>query len=148
MQISYDLQPDQAVCSPTCFPSDPVPVHQLTLHQPASSHTDFPDLSGIPACYLDLKEVFNKARATSLPPHWLYDCGIDLLPDSSPPTGRLYSLSALEKEAMQTYIHSSLEAGIIWPSSSSAGAGFFFVDKKDKTLRSCNDHRGLNDITV
>jgi len=28
------------------------------------------------------------------------------------------------------------------------GAGFFFVAKKDKTLRPCVDYRGLNKITV
>lgn len=33
------------------------------------------------------------------------------------------------------------------PSSSPAGAGFFFVEK-DKTLRSCIDYRGLNNITI
>ena len=42
----------------------------------------------------------------------------------------------------------ALRSGIIRPSSSPAGAGFFFVDKKDKTLRPCIDYRGLNDITV
>ena len=34
------------------------------------------------------------------------------------------------------------------PSSSPIGAGFFFVAKKDKTLRPCIDFNGLNDITV
>lgn len=48
---------------------------------------------------------------------------------------------------METYIHDSLAAGIVRPSSSPAGAGFFFVEKKDKTLRPCIDW-GLNDITV
>lgn len=27
------------------------------------------------------------------------------------------------------------------------GAGFFFVEKKDKSLHPCIDYRGLNDIT-
>jgi len=49
---------------------------------------------------------------------------------------------------MEKYINDSLAAGIIRPSSSPAGAGFFFVDKKDKTLRSCIDFRGLNAITI
>lgn len=44
---------------------------------------------------------------------------------------------------MQTYIQSSLEAGIIWPSSS-AGAAFFF----DKTLHPCIDYSGQNSITI
>ena len=39
-------------------------------------------------------------------------------------------------------------AGIIHPSSSPVGAGFFFISKKDKSLRPCIDYRGLNDITV
>ena len=49
---------------------------------------------------------------------------------------------------MEEYIRSSLAAGIIRPSSLPAGAGFFFVGKKDKSLRPCIDYRGLNDITV
>ncbi len=49
---------------------------------------------------------------------------------------------------METYINDSLAAGLIRPSSSPVGAGFFFVAKKDKTLRPCIDYTGLNDITV
>ncbi|KAG1927325.1 retrotransposable element [Pimephales promelas] len=78
------------------------------------------DLSNVPAEYLDLKEVFSKSRAASLPPHRPYDCAIDLLP----------------------------AAKFIRPSSSPAGAGFFFVGKKDGSLRPCIDYRGLNNITV
>lgn len=33
---------------------------------------------------------------------------------------------------METYIGDSLAAGFIRPTSSPAGAGFFFVEKKDK----------------
>ena len=35
---------------------------------------------------------------------------------------------------MDTYIGDSLADGFIRPSSSPAGAGFFFVEKMDKTL--------------
>lgn len=38
--------------------------------------------------------------------------------------------------------------GIIRPSSSPVGAGFFFVSKKDKSLRPCIDYRCLNQITI
>ena len=110
--------------------------------------SEFPDLSEVPPEYMDLKEVFNKTRASSLPPHRPYDCAIDLLPGTSPPRGRIFSLSAPETKAMEKYINDSLAAGLIRPSSSPAGAGFFFVEKKDKTLRPCIDYRGLNNITV
>eukprot|EP00063_Salmo_salar_P036688 XP_014011523.1 PREDICTED: RNA-directed DNA polymerase homolog [Salmo salar] len=49
---------------------------------------------------------------------------------------------------METYIEDSLAAGCIRNSACPASAGFFFVEKRDKTLRPCIDYRGLNDITV
>lgn len=49
---------------------------------------------------------------------------------------------------MEHYIQESLTAGIIRPSSSPVAAGFFFVGKKDGSLRPCIDYRGLNKITV
>lgn len=106
------------------------------------------DLSDVPKEYMDLQEVFSKSRASSLPPHRPYDCAITLRPGTSPPRGRLYSLSSPETKAMESYITTSLAAGLIRPSSSPAGAGFFFVEKKEGTLRPCVDYRGLNDITV
>ena len=112
----------------------------LTL--PPQTNRPTPDLSAIPPVYHDLGEVFSKDRATSLPPHRSYDCTINLLPGSSPPRGRLYSLSAPEHLAMEKYIGESLA------SSSPAGAGLFFVGKKDSSLCSCIDYRGLNDITT
>lgn len=120
-----------------------LPTCQVEVNNPEP-----PDLKGVPAIYHDLRQVFNKARATSLPPHRPYDCAIDLLPGTLPPKGCVYSLSEPERKAMEDYIASSLAAGIIRPSSSPAGAGFFFIEKKDKTLRPCIDYRGLNDIAI
>ena len=74
------------------------------------------DLSAIHAEYLDLREVFNKARATSPPPHRPYDCAIDLLPGTTQPRGRLYSLSGPETKTMDGYIENSMAAGFIPPS--------------------------------
>lgn len=84
------------------------------------------DLSNVPECYHDLAEVFSKDKALSLPPHRPYDCAIELLPGATLPTSRLYNLSRPEREAMEKYISDSLAAGIIRPSSSPVGAGFFF----------------------
>ena len=47
-----------------------------------------------------------------------------------------------ETKAMEKYVNDSLAAGIIWPSSSPAGAGR--VGKNDKSLRPCTDYRGLS----
>ena len=107
-----------------------------------------PDLAGVPRIYWDLGEVFSKSKAKVLPPHRSYDCAIDLLPGAMPPRGRLFSLSRPETVAMETYIQEALAAGHIRPSTSPAGAGFFFVDKKDGGHRPCIDYRGLNDVSV
>ncbi len=106
------------------------------------------DLSVVPEEYHDLRAVFSWSQPTSLPPHRPYDCSIDLVPGSVPPRGRLYSLSAPEREALERYLADSLAAGTIVPSTSPAGAGFFFVKKKDGSLRPCIDYRGLNEMTI
>uniref|UniRef100_A0A3B3HWK5 ribonuclease H n=1 Tax=Oryzias latipes TaxID=8090 RepID=A0A3B3HWK5_ORYLA len=106
------------------------------------------DLSGIPHCYHDLKAVFSKTKASALPPHRPYDCAINLLPGAPLPKGRLFNLSGPEKTAMEEYIQEALSLGHIRPSSSPVGAGFFFVEKKDKSLRPCIDYRELNQITI
>uniref|UniRef100_A0A8C6PCD2 Gypsy retrotransposon integrase-like protein 1 n=1 Tax=Nothobranchius furzeri TaxID=105023 RepID=A0A8C6PCD2_NOTFU len=107
-----------------------------------------PDLTGVPPEYHDLQQVFSKHKASSLPPHRPYDCAIDLLPAAPLPSSRLYSISKPERESMEQYISESLASGLIRPSTSPLGAGFFFVSKKDGTLRPCIDYRGLNQITI
>nr|XP_033965452.1 uncharacterized protein LOC117466353 [Pseudochaenichthys georgianus] len=140
-------------CSHSCFRGKTAEIVREPIIDNDREHednqdSDFPDLSNVPSCYRDLKEVFNKTKATSLPPHRTYDCAIDLLPGSPLPKGRLYSLSAPERESMREYIDGSLKTGLIRPSSSPAGAGFFFVEKKDGSLRPCIDYSPLNDITI
>lgn len=130
-------------CHMTCLMAASPPSGLVSSEQPVSA-----DLSNVPPVYHDLAEVFRKDRAQSLPPHRPYDCAIDLLPGTPLPTSRLYSLSLPEREAMVRYITESLAASFIRASSSPVAAGFFFVEKKDKTLRPCIDYRGLNNITV
>ncbi len=81
--------------------------------------------------------VFSKSRAASLPPHRPYDCAIDLLPGTSPPKGKLYSLSAPEREAMEKYISDSLAAKIIRPFFFAGGSGVFFREKEGWVSSPC-----------
>uniref|UniRef100_A0A3B3BMY4 Gypsy retrotransposon integrase-like protein 1 n=1 Tax=Oryzias melastigma TaxID=30732 RepID=A0A3B3BMY4_ORYME len=106
------------------------------------------EAEGLPVFYEDLREAFNKQRATQLPPHRSYDCAIDLLSGAMPTRGRVFPLSQPETAAMQAYIQEELAKGFIRPSTSPASAGFFFVKKKDGGLRPCIDYRSLNDVTV
>ncbi|KAK3544783.1 hypothetical protein QTP86_027479, partial [Hemibagrus guttatus] len=102
----------------------------------------------LPHPYADFKEVFSEEGAARLPSHQVWDCAIDLLPNTSLPKGRIYPLSLPESKAMEDYIEAALAAGHIRPSTSLVAAGFFFVGKKDEGLRPCIDYRGLNTITV
>ena len=106
-----------------------------------------PDLPSVPPEYHDLAPVFSKHHTLSLPPHQLYNCATDLQPGAPLPSSQLLNLSCPAQKAMERYIQDSLAAGLIKPSSSPMGAGFFFV-KKDGSLRPCIDFRGLNIITV
>ncbi|KAL0184106.1 hypothetical protein M9458_019802, partial [Cirrhinus mrigala] len=60
----------------------------------------------------------------------------------------IFRLSQPETESMKAYIEEELAKGFIVPLTSPALAGFFFVKKKDGSLRPCIDYRGLNEITV
>ncbi|KAK3534604.1 hypothetical protein QTP86_016756 [Hemibagrus guttatus] len=95
----------------------------------------------------DFQEVFSKEKATP-PPHCPWDCAINLLPNAMLPKTYIYSLSLPENKAMEEYIEGALAAGYIQPSTSTAAAGFFFVEKKDVDLRSCIDYWGLNSVTI
>ncbi|KAI2657212.1 Transposon Tf2-9 polyprotein [Labeo rohita] len=133
--------------------SSPITAHSLNGHQlmevtRITGLEEEVDVSQVPVIYHDLRAVFSRSQAASLPPHRPYDCAIDLLPGTSPSRGCLFSLSAPERVAMKKYLSESLAAGLIRPSFSPAGAAYFFVKKKDGSLRPCIDYRGLNDITI
>jgi transposase InsO family protein len=102
----------------------------------------------VPAKYAEFADVFSKVQADKLPEHRQYDCPIDLLPDTTPPTGPTYPMSEPESKALREYIDENLAKGFIRHSKSSAGAPVLFVKKKDGSLRLCVDYRGLNRITA
>ena len=129
------------VCSTRCLQK---------AHSPAAAPRleAAPNLAKVPAEYHDLKEVFCKSCATRLPPHRPSNCAKNFKPGTTPSRGHLFSLSHPETEAMEKYLGKVLAAGIIRPSSSPVGVGFFFVGKKDGSPHPCIDYRGINNITI
>eukprot|EP00064_Thunnus_orientalis_P022023 superscaffoldBa00007079_g22202 len=96
-------------CHSSCLKSALAPV-KAAVPRPV---TETPELSSIPSVYHDLREVFSKQRALSLPPRHPYDCAIDPLPGAPLPSGRLYNVSRPERETMEKYIHYSLAAELL-----------------------------------
>ncbi len=138
-------------CHQHCLKQIPRPLRRLPTAQDASTRVESPEASVIPTIPFDYRafqDVFSKQAATQLPPHWAWDCAIDLLPGYKLPKGRVYSLSILECKAMEEYIKEALNQGYIRPSSSPAASSFFFVSKKDGGLRPCIDYRALNSQTI
>ena len=107
------------------------------------------DLTSIPEPYISFKDVFSVKEADLLPEHRKYDCEITLKSsDCVPPFRPIYSLPEADRLELKKYITEMKAKGFIRESSSPAGAGVFFVPKKDKTKRLCVDYRWLNDLTV
>ena len=104
-------------------------------------------MSNVPAKYHDFKDVFNKARADTLPTHQPYNLRIELEEGTTPPFGPIYSLSLYELQTLHEFIDEHLAYGFICPTGSPCGAPVLFIKKKDGSLRLCVDFRGLNRIT-
>ena len=130
-------------CQEHCLPrpSNPSPTLMCLNADPSL-------LQSVPKPYHGFLDVFSKKGADSLPPHRPYDCPVELLPGAEIPFGRIFPLSKKEQDALKMYLDENLDKGFIRPSTSPAGAGIFFVTKKDQTLRPCVDYRELNNITV
>ena len=152
-------------CASTCLfpppspPPPPIPTPSATPSLPAvlagispsspSSPPPHPDLfHQVPKVYHDYLDVFSESQANVLPPHRKYDLDITLLPDSAPPWGPIYSMSAPENIEMKRYLKAYLANGFIRPSKSPAAAPVMFVKRPDGKLRLVVDYRGLNKVTV
>ncbi len=139
-------------CFHDCFPDmphpprktlAPLPICTTSIESPVEKQS-----VDVPSCYAPFSDIFCPKRASKLPPHRPWDCGIDLLPGEPVPRGRIYPLSIPEQKAMEEYIEEALEQEYILPSTSPAASSFFFMAKKDSGLRPCIDYRALNKIMV
>lgn len=107
------------------------------------------NLQKIPHQYRRHLKVFSKAQAKQLPPSRPWDHGIDLKPDAPASLlGKTYPLTQQELEAMNKHIDEQLAKGYIRPSISLYTTPFFFIKKKDSSLRPIYDYRKLNKWTI
>jgi len=119
---------------------------RVDLHSTKLS-SEGPDLSGVPSDYHKFADVFDKGKASQLPPHHLYHLKINLEEGSAPPLGTIYPLSPVELEALRKFLDENIATGLLRSSSSPHRALVLFIKKKDGSLRLCIDFRGLNQIT-
>ncbi|THH00881.1 hypothetical protein EW145_g7016 [Phellinidium pouzarii] len=102
----------------------------------------------IPAHYHNFIHLFEKKAAERFPIERPYDHAIDLKPDFVPRDCKLYSMTPKEELALDEFLTENLRKGYIRPSKSPMASPFFFIGKKDNTLRPCQDYRALNEGTI
>ncbi|KAK3514076.1 hypothetical protein QTP70_003222 [Hemibagrus guttatus] len=99
-------------CFEGCFPERPSPrlsrIHKVQVHATSVESPHENRSIAIPVCYSRFSDVFCPKKASKLPPHWPWDCAIDLIPGEPVPQGRIYSLSLPEEKAMEDYIAEAL----------------------------------------
>jgi len=84
-----------------------------------------------------------------MPLRKLYDHAIDFMEGAKlPKPVKVYLLSLVERNSLDTWINEELRKGYICLSTSPIAAPFFFVKKHDRSLRPVMDYRALNAITV
>src|ERR1700729_2635281 len=104
--------------------------------------------SVVPPQYHDYKDVVTKKDFDKLPERRPWDHAIELTPGSKPTDCKTYPLSPQEQKSLQEFIDENLKTGRIRPSKSPMASPFFFVKKKDGSLRPTQDYRKLNEITI
>ena len=78
-----------------------------------------------------------------------YDYAIDFIKGAMlPKPAKIYPLSLVERNSLDTWINEELRKGYIWPSTSLIAAPFFIVKKHNRSLWPVMDYRALNGITV
>ena len=98
--------------------------------------------------YADFRDVFEKKTIDKLPPSRTFDHTIELNKGFSPKVAKVYSLNPKEQEACRAFIDEHLKSGKIVPFKSPQVSPFFFVPKKDGSVRPCQDYQYLNSHTV
>ncbi|KAF9796773.1 hypothetical protein IEO21_10957 [Rhodonia placenta] len=102
----------------------------------------------VPKQYHEFLKVFSKEASERLPKRKPYDHAIELVPGYSMFHSKVYPLSNNEQEELDKFLKEQLAKGYICESKSPILSPFFFIKKKEGTLRPVQNYRRLNAITV
>jgi hypothetical protein len=102
----------------------------------------------IPSQYKDYVKVFAKESFDALPEKRAWDHAIELKPDAKAVDCKIYPLSLGEQAELDKFLEENLKSGRIRSSKSPMASAFFFIKKKDGSLRPVQDYRKLNEMTI
>ncbi len=102
-----------------------------------------------PTHYHSFHNLFSKENFNELPEQKPWDHAIKLVPNAKSTLNcKVYPLNHNEQEQLDKFLEENLESGWICPSKSPFVSPFFFVKKKDGTLRPVQDYQKLNKMTI
>jgi hypothetical protein len=103
----------------------------------------------IPKEYQKFAKVFSEEELQRFLPSCSCDHAIEFKPGAPDAINcKVYPMTCIEDEALDTFIDEQLEKGYIRPSKSQYASSFFFIKKKDGKLRPVQDYRKINVWTV
>ncbi|SJL04701.1 uncharacterized protein ARMOST_08071 [Armillaria ostoyae] len=103
----------------------------------------------VPSDYRSFRDLFSKENFDELPERKPWDHAIELVPNAKATLDcKVYPLNRNEQEQLDKFLDENLESGCITESKSPFASPFFFVKKKDGSLRPVQDYRKLNEMTI
>ena len=102
----------------------------------------------MPSHLHEFADIFLKEGFDKLPPHREWDHAIKLVPGARLCDCKVYPLSPGQQHELDTFIEKNLTSQQILPSKSPLASLFFFIQKKDGSLRPVQDYHYLNSITI
>ncbi|KXN83831.1 hypothetical protein AN958_01015 [Leucoagaricus sp. SymC.cos] len=94
----------------------------------------------VPEEYYRYMKIFSDKEAKRFPPAQKWDHRIELLPSFEPKAFPNYKLAPKEMEELDKFLDKNLKKKYIQPSKLPMASPFFFVGKKDRKLRPCQDY--------
>ncbi|SJL18393.1 uncharacterized protein ARMOST_21981 [Armillaria ostoyae] len=103
----------------------------------------------VPSDYRSFRDLFSKENFDDLPERKPWDHAIELIPNAKSTLDcKVYPLNRNEQEQLDKFLDENLDSGRIKESKSPFASPFFFVKKKDGSLRPVQDYRKLNEMTI
>ena len=104
--------------------------------------------TSIPERYKEFEEVFSKEASERFPEAKIWDHPIEMKEGFLPSRSKVYPLSPGQQKNLDEFLEEHLKKGYIRESKSPQSSPFFFIDKKDGSLRPVQDYRRLNEFTI
>jgi Reverse transcriptase (RNA-dependent DNA polymerase) len=129
-------------------PTAPAHIHRTNMAQEwaiEATKKRNPKDSEVPAEYQRHAVVFSETAANRFPPSRPEDHAIKLKPDAPDMIKcKTYPLTKPEMDTAKKFLDENQAMGYIEPTNSPYSSPFFFIKKKDGTLRPVQDYREIN----